>query len=211
MWEAFCVLHSAFCNLQSAVCRSARMRTATCSITEDPHSLRLSCCKNVSILHSVNLQPPNVNMEASIAHQHAAGRLPASRVCVVWGAGRKQNQRLLAKRALSCMRMHQCLARPISSNRGPSLRSSAQLGGFCTLCTLIHSLPLNQFETLEQGALALPRCSLDFARCTVDSQGPTRTARPCVLFCLQCYCLLNGPHKMVWESASATRIRPCLP
>ena len=186
MWEAFCVLHSAFCNLQSAVCRSARMRTATCSITEDPHSLRLSCCKNVSILHSVNLQPPNVNMEASIAHQHAAGRLPASRVCVVWGAGKTQSQRLLARRALSpacgCINAWHG---PISSNRGPSLLSSSQLCRFCRFCRfcmLFHSINSRHWN---KGRIGLASSSLDSARRTVGSQGPTTTADQCVLFCMQ--------------------------
>ena len=160
----------------------------------------------MSILYCSNLQPPNVNKPA----QHINTQLDGCpHLGSVWSG------ELERRRANGCWREGPSLLHADASMLGMAqfpaiedppcflLHSSAGSAGSAgSACSSTQSIR----DIGTRGALALlrvPSIPLD-ARLVPKGQPRRLTSAFC--FVCNCYCLLNGPHKMVLESASATRV-----
>ena len=172
------------------------------------HSIEVKSLQNVSIVVMFS-RPTSTSQHSTSTHRWMAARISG----LVWGAGCRTNGCWREGPAPACMQMHQCsgMAQSPAIEDPPCFSFSAALqalapAGFARSST-------QPIRDIGAGGIGIGPC-LDVPSISLDARlfpgANQETARPVHSLCFvcKCYCLLNGPHKMVLESASATRVRP---
>ena len=164
--------------------------------------------QNVSIVVMFS-RPTSTSQHSTSTRSWMAARISG----LVWGAGCRTNGCWREGPAPACMQMHQCsgMAQSPAIEDPPCFSFSAALqalapAGFARSST-------QPIRDIGAGGIGIGPC-LDVPSISLDARlfpgANQETARPVHSLCFvcKCYCLLNRPHKMVLESASATRVRP---
>lgn len=148
------------------------------------HSIEVKSLQNVSIVVMFS-RPTSTSQHSTSTRRWMAARISG----LVWGAGCRTNGCWREGPAPACMQMHQCsgMAQSPAIEDPPcfSLQRRSASSRTCRLCTFFNSANSRHWSRGHWN-WAVPRCSLDFTRCTVvprDQPGDGSTSA-FSLFCV---------------------------